>query len=144
MALIKCPECGKEISDKSKQCIHCGCPLEEMMLINGKEVSKKIFQDFLDGKTKKYDLLVYLIQSTGSDLCTVDKKVQEILRTKQIPNTLYLAPKQKQNTPKCPMCNSTNLEKITAPKRIFSAGIFGLGSSKVGKTMECRNCGYKW
>ena len=28
MALIKCPECGKEISDKSKQCIHCGFPLE--------------------------------------------------------------------------------------------------------------------
>lgn len=28
MALIKCPECGKEISDKSKQCIHCGYPLE--------------------------------------------------------------------------------------------------------------------
>ena len=27
MALIKCPECGKEISDKSKQCIHCGFPL---------------------------------------------------------------------------------------------------------------------
>ena len=28
MALIICPECGKEISDKSKQCIHCGYPLE--------------------------------------------------------------------------------------------------------------------
>lgn len=27
--LIKCPECGKEISDKSKQCIHCGFPLTE-------------------------------------------------------------------------------------------------------------------
>ena len=27
MALIKCPECGKEISDKSNQCIHCGYPL---------------------------------------------------------------------------------------------------------------------
>ena len=27
MALIKCPECEKEISDKSKQCIHCGFPL---------------------------------------------------------------------------------------------------------------------
>lgn len=24
MALIKCPECGKEISDKSEKCIHCG------------------------------------------------------------------------------------------------------------------------
>lgn len=24
MALIKCDECGKEISDKAKNCIHCG------------------------------------------------------------------------------------------------------------------------
>lgn len=27
MALIKCPECGKEISDKSSACIHCGYPI---------------------------------------------------------------------------------------------------------------------
>ena len=27
MALIKCPECGKEISDKAEYCIHCGYPL---------------------------------------------------------------------------------------------------------------------
>jgi len=26
MALIKCPECEKQISDKSKVCIYCGCP----------------------------------------------------------------------------------------------------------------------
>ena len=24
MALIKCPECGKEISDKAEECVHCG------------------------------------------------------------------------------------------------------------------------
>ena len=28
MALIKCPECGKEISDKATCCIHCGCPMD--------------------------------------------------------------------------------------------------------------------
>jgi len=27
MALINCPECGKEISDKASVCIHCGCPI---------------------------------------------------------------------------------------------------------------------
>lgn len=27
MALIRCPECGKEISDKAPACIHCGYPL---------------------------------------------------------------------------------------------------------------------
>ena len=25
MALIKCSECGKEMSDHAKQCPHCGC-----------------------------------------------------------------------------------------------------------------------
>ncbi len=27
MALIDCPECGKQISDKAVSCIHCGNPL---------------------------------------------------------------------------------------------------------------------
>ena len=27
MALIKCSECGKEISDKASACPHCGCPV---------------------------------------------------------------------------------------------------------------------
>ena len=27
MALIKCPECGKEISNKAAACVHCGCPI---------------------------------------------------------------------------------------------------------------------
>lgn len=27
MALIKCPECGKEVSDKAPACIHCGYPM---------------------------------------------------------------------------------------------------------------------
>lgn len=29
MALIQCPECGREISDKVKACPHCGYPLQE-------------------------------------------------------------------------------------------------------------------
>ena len=27
MALISCPECGKQISDQAPACIHCGYPL---------------------------------------------------------------------------------------------------------------------
>ncbi len=29
MALIKCPECGKEISDRAESCPSCGCPMDE-------------------------------------------------------------------------------------------------------------------
>ncbi len=30
MALIKCPECGKEMSSLAKVCINCGCPIAEL------------------------------------------------------------------------------------------------------------------
>ena len=29
MALVKCTECGREISDKAPHCIHCGAPIPE-------------------------------------------------------------------------------------------------------------------
>lgn len=31
MALIKCPECGREVSDKSQTCVGCGYPISEIV-----------------------------------------------------------------------------------------------------------------
>lgn len=39
MALIVCKKCGKNISDKSEKCIHCGQPLKE--ITESKEVDKE-------------------------------------------------------------------------------------------------------
>lgn len=39
MALIRCPECGNEISDKAEKCIHCGCPIK-LQINQGKAVFK--------------------------------------------------------------------------------------------------------
>ena len=49
-----------------------------------------------------------------------------------------------QNKPKCPTCNSENVEKISTTKKIFGGAMFGLFSSDVRNTMHCKNCGYKW
>lgn len=49
-----------------------------------------------------------------------------------------------QNIPKCPTCGSTNVEKISTAKKAFGFAMVGLFSSNLGKTMHCRNCGYKW
>lgn len=32
MALIKCNECGHEVSDKASACPNCGCPIEKTLL----------------------------------------------------------------------------------------------------------------
>lgn len=47
MALINCPECNKEFSDKAKNCPNCGCPIEE--IIAGGKVRIKIPNDIVQG-----------------------------------------------------------------------------------------------
>lgn len=52
MALIKCPECGKEVSNSAKCCPNCGCPIkshirtsnssEHINLSNNEENAKKV------------------------------------------------------------------------------------------------------
>ena len=41
----------------------------------------------------------------------------------------------------CPYCNSTNCKKLGVISRGVSFGIFGMGSSKIGKNFHCNSCG---
>ena len=45
---------------------------------------------------------------------------------------------------KCPYCGSTNISKIGLVNRAISVGVFGLASSKIGKTHKCNSCGTTW
>lgn len=47
-------------------------------------------------------------------------------------------------TPKCPTCGSSSISKIGTLNRTVSTGLFGLASSKIGKTHKCNNCGTTW
>ena len=49
-----------------------------------------------------------------------------------------------QNIPKCPTCGSTNVRPISGFNRAGSMFMWGIMSSKIGKTYECLNCKYKW
>lgn len=74
MALIKCPECNKEISDKARQCIHCGFPLEETVV----ELFDVIYKGYKDEKTKfanQTNLIGCLRQLNNIDLSTAKKAI---------------------------------------------------------------------
>ena len=45
MALIKCKECGKEISDKSKNCVACGCPTKLSLEAPKEPIKKEIIEE---------------------------------------------------------------------------------------------------
>lgn len=68
MALIKCPECGGEVSDKSNVCIHCGYPLIDRndyknnepclleTMLKDEEMREKILDETINGN-KRVDLM---------------------------------------------------------------------------------------
>lgn len=145
MALIKCPECGKEISDKSRTCIHCGYPFESdnIIKINGTEYSTELFKKLLENTELKnqIEVMQFLIANTDCEFQTAKATVNKIVETKKIPQVLTLQPKPKEdlNKVKCPKCGSTN---ITAGQRGYSL-VWGFAGS--GSTVNrCANCGHKW
>lgn len=70
------------------------------------------------------------------------KQTEMIEKERQ--NSLSTLKASQSNIPKCPTCGSTNIKKISGTKRWITTGMFGLGSSNLGKTMQCGSCGYKW
>ena len=69
MALIKCAECGKEISSKASSCPNCGCPIEKETrkviltraigapLVKGNiSIDNQIIGNLKSGETREFDL----------------------------------------------------------------------------------------
>lgn len=49
MGLIKCPECGKEISDKAEMCVNCGFPIKNYLKEKGER------SDYLQPENKEIE-----------------------------------------------------------------------------------------
>ena len=153
MALIKCPECGKEVSDNCSQCIHCGYPLiSYKCLINGKEYDfQKEFdlatvgtEDWL-GAVGKIREKTFLTLVDGYNLASIMRD------TKKVPPTFVpeypLDPNmikgvaQSGNSVTCPYCHSTNTRKISGASKAGSVAMFGVfGMGKASKQWHCNNC----
>lgn len=75
MALIKCPECQNEVSDKATSCPHCGFPIHNVeendnpeVVKESQEKSPKIKKEKRKGKIKVVviSLLLILIASLSA------------------------------------------------------------------------------
>lgn len=130
MALITCPECGKEVSDKAEKCIHCGYPLRNISHFREEIMGKDVDVSFLlDNSVSQIEQVKQLVELTGCDLFTAKKIVLKYHPT----------PKEDANKVKCPKCGSTN---ITAGQRGYSVLTGFIGSSKT--VNRCANCGHIW
>lgn len=151
MALIPCPECQKQISDKSEVCIHCGYPIEENKIknnictINGKPYDFSLILDNIKMNESMGTVIRTIRNICNMSLADAKKLYDIIVGTQKIPDNFSCEVIEMYciNQPKCPTCSSTNLKKISGLSKAGSVVMWGLLSQKVKKTYHCNNCGYE-
>lgn len=134
MALIKCPECGKDISDKSDVCIHCGYPVK-------KDIIKNRYEQLSKEPCPKCNNLSWVaFENCGELFCCkcgffhiVDQEsYNKHKQQKQIQS------QQEANKPKCPRCGSTEIQIVRKNWSIWS----GFRTNDTERV--CVKCKRKW
>ncbi|WP_434007035.1 double zinc ribbon domain-containing protein [Geobacter sulfurreducens] len=154
MALIKCPECSREISDKAESCPQCGCPVvnnDEVSLRSMEWVSEEDVYIMIKcpqcGKVSKIKKSMtqkhcsgYKVIGTGACSCGIEF------------DEVYKDPDE--DRVKCPSCGSFQvsaggkgfgLGKAAAGGLLLGpVGLLGglLGSKKI--VCSCLKCGHNW
>ena len=74
MALIKCPDCGKEVSNRAAACIYCGCPLD--CEGNVSQLKKVIIPCYKEPADEKISLIKFVRLETGLSLSEAKELVE--------------------------------------------------------------------
>ena len=134
MALIKCPECNKDVSDKSQQCVHCGYPLRSVPyiheIINGVDVDLSFINDNSISPTNKIKLVR---EKSGCDL----QNALNIVKKYCPPTSTNQTQHEAEKLPKCSYCGSTNIQ-VVRKNWSFMRGFATNATERV-----CANCGRK-
>ena len=151
MAIIKCVECGREISDKATVCPQCGCPISES--IKASEIKQNKQREIIENAKTNFHCWkcngtqFQFVRAYGSLMgkCPNCGGLTEICAEYDGADILDLPDESlKIDSPmkvECPYCHSTNTKKISGSSRVASFLTFGLASKKVGKQWHCNKCG---
>ena len=167
MALIKCPECGKEISNKSEACIHCGFPLiyiaNKKCAVNGTVYDfEEEFPVIMLPSIEEYSGAVGMIRrKTGMGISDACDLIEIVRQEKAFPESFTtefaLEDPSTWDSPalstgdsssistvsvKCPYCQSGNTNRISGLSKAVDTALFGVFSvGRNSKNYHCNSCG---
>lgn len=152
MALIKCQECGREISNKAVSCPGCGCPVENVSRDDRSELDKLVDDIFLKNKGNITYSAKDLMKKTGmnsKDALKImkakrnspevkaeeaRKKAEHKAKQRQNWQEFGEACRKVQNTfgggkvARCPKCHSTSIsyqDKISVGRAVVGGTVAG-------------------
>lgn len=131
MALIFCPECGREISDKAVSCPGCGCPVEEMIQEDTRsELEKLVDEIYYKNKGNRTYSAQELMKRTGMDF----KEAMDLMQKKHHSPEVKAEEKRKRAAHK--EMQRQNLRELgEACQNLQNA----FGGSKVARCPKCRS-----
>ena len=153
MALINCPECNNEISDKAENCPKCGYKLpEKEPLFQGAYCPKCLDVGFKREGQKCPLCQVYFkdsIYGTFDEVYDYTKNHPELKESPEFNIEAYnrrinYVPVEygRSSGVKCSYCGSTNTKKITIASKATHTALFGIFSiSRNSKNYHCNSCG---
>ena len=127
----RCPCCSGCYPDDLIYCPSCGGG-NKIELATREEYTNRTGKGFETIKTKHIKERRFADIRNDFDKMDSARKFKEELKKAQL--------REDQHIPKCPICGSTNLKKLSFTNKAISVGVFGLLSNKINKTWECKNC----
>ena len=118
-------------SKKSGNCSYCYLIYERQHCMSVYVRTDSIILEEAKSLCNELDKKPYNSQSIGTSATEIKEETswqQAVRKTNEA------------NGVTCPYCKSMNCSKIGIMSRGFSFGLFGFGSSKVGKQWHCNNC----
>lgn len=145
-----CPKCGfiYQIISFSNQgiCLHCGTSIIKT------DTTDTQYFFMTPDERKEWDAHMREKYTLHSDVFdeelyqkTLEGDFERRLEIETKKRELEIQSREVSTKPHCPICNSTNLSKITTAKKVGKIamfGIFGMGDN--GKTWKCNSCGSKF
>lgn len=133
---MKCPKCGKIINnDNATFCPVCG------NILNKNTHPQKNIKSFsiCPNCGKQYLYEMNHCNECGYKTEDYTKEMQDLEEAIYSEKTNPSKPQQH-----CPVCNSTNIQKISVASKAVGAGLFGIFSKTARSQFECKDCGYKF
>lgn len=130
-----CPFCDKYYSRWDLLCAFC--IRDNILLIEWDEMTKKQKEEWKN-KTKPRRNISEInpdtLKKLQKDANAFDAQYRAELEEKEHPKYV----------PKCPVCGSPDLRKISATSKVLDVALWGFAAGKPKKTYHCNNCDYEF
>lgn len=137
MALIKCPECGREISDKAEKCIHCGYPIQEIINDKKNEYAKSLLAKYDESQSR--EMIKDFSNAFNVDLKNA-KEYLDNIKNESFPKCPFCGKPVKNEHGYCYLCNKYIDKKETTTQKQFN-GVYRYSLFGKKEEVYCPRCG---